>query len=80
MLVGRICVFKEVGGTEKENLSQCLGQKVGLFIYTIKRWFMWKEIKIVDSRGNKTINNKLTDKLCINKSSIVKTIIIYNII
>src|SRR5438105_2714947 len=29
---------------------------------------MWKEIKIIDNRGNETISNKLTVKLCINRS------------
>nr|CAG8656641.1 11635_t:CDS:2 [Entrophospora candida] len=33
--------------------------------------FMWKEIEIVDSRENKTISNKLTVKLCINRSTLV---------
>jgi hypothetical protein len=32
--------------------------------------FIWKEIKIVDSRGNETISNKLTVKLCINRSTL----------
>lgn len=32
--------------------------------------FIWKEIKIVYSRGNKTISNKLTVKLCINRSTL----------
>ena len=32
--------------------------------------FMWKELKIVDNRGNETISNKLTVKLCINRSTL----------
>ena len=31
---------------------------------------MWKEIKIIDNRGNETISNKLTVKLCINRSTL----------
>ena len=32
--------------------------------------FTWKEIKMVDVIGNKTMSNKLNVKLCINRSTL----------
>jgi hypothetical protein len=31
---------------------------------------MWKEIKIIDNRGNETVSNKLTVELCINRGTL----------
>jgi len=78
------CVFK--GEEGKINLNECLGSENWAIKYfennevvfsDICTWseggdviFMWKEIKIIDNRGNETISNKLTVKLCINRSTL----------
>ena len=63
----------------KESLNECLGSAIKYYenneavfsdICTHSEGggdviFMWKELKIVDNRGNETISNKLTVKLSV---------------